>query len=99
MYLASAPIGWTSNIQTAVDISTVEAEYVVLSKACLTIVHLRHLMSMSVFEDNMGAVLLSETDKINPRTKHIDVKVPPRQVAREGKSGQHKLHQNGQPEG
>lgn len=65
-----------------VAISTVEAEYVALSKACVMILHFRHLIktineecdTTIIFEDNSGAVALSRSSKITSRTKHIDVK-------------------------
>ena len=80
---AGGPVDWRSVKQTVVAISTVEAEYMALSKACTMILHFRHLMenineiqneAMVVFEDNSGAVALSRSNKITPRTEHIDVK-------------------------
>ena len=76
-------MNWRSTTQTVVAISTVEAEYVAMSKACVMVLHFRNLLeSMNekqeqatvMFEDNSGAVSLSRTAKITPRTKHIDVK-------------------------
>ena len=66
-----------------VTISTVEAEYVALSKACVMALHFRSLLeSMNekqeqatvMFEHNSGSVSFSRSAKITPRTKHIDVK-------------------------
>ena len=74
---------WRSTTQTVVAISTVEAEYVAMSKACVIIVHFRTLLesvnekqkqATVMFEDNSGAVSLSRSAKITLRTKHIDVK-------------------------
>ena len=75
---------WRSTKQTVVAISTVEAEYVAMSKACVMILHFRNLLesinekqkqATVVFEDNSGAVSLSRSAKITPRTKtkHVDV--------------------------
>ena len=74
---------WRSTKQTVVAISTVEADYVAMSKACVMALHFRDLLeSMNekqeqatmMFEDNSGAVSLSRSAKITPRKKHIDVK-------------------------
>ena len=65
MYFAGGPVDWRSTKQTVVAISTVEAEYVAMSKACLMILHFRNLLgsinekqnqATVVFEDNSGAV-------------------------------------------
>ena len=83
LYMAGAPVDWTSGKQTVVAVSTLESEYVALSKACLMIIHLRHLQktisseqseATMGFEDNLGAVTASRSNKIKPRTKHINVK-------------------------
>ena len=83
VYLAGAPVDWKSVKQTVVAVSTLESEYVALLKACLMIIHLRHLLktisseqtrATVVFEDNMGVARTSRTDRITPRTKHMDVK-------------------------
>ena len=83
VYLAGAPVDWKSVKQTVVAVPTLESEYVALSKACLMILHPRHLLktinseqtrATVVFEDNVGAVPTSRTDRITSRTKHIHVK-------------------------
>ena len=83
LYLASGPVDWRSTKQTVVAISTAEAEYVAMSKACMMILHFRDLLesinekpkqATVVFEDNSGVVSLSRSAKITPRTKHIDIK-------------------------
>ena len=64
-YLAGAPVDWKSVKQMVVAVSTLESEYVALSKACLIMLHLRHLLKTTsseqtratvFFEDSMGAV-------------------------------------------
>ena len=78
-----APIDWKSQLQTVVVISSVEAEYVALSKVCTMILHLRHLLktvsleqeeATVIFEDNTGALKLCRNDKVTSRTKHVDIK-------------------------
>ena len=44
LYFAGGPVDWTSKKQTVVAISTVEAEYVALSKACVMVIHCRNLL-------------------------------------------------------
>ena len=74
---------WRSTKQTVAAMSTVEAEYVAISKGCVMVLHFRNLLeSMNekqeqatvMFEENSGAVSLSRSAKRTPRTKHIDVK-------------------------
>ena len=81
--LAGAPVDWKSMKQTVVAVSTVESGYLVLSKACLRILHIWHLFKTKtseqtratmVFEDNKRAIRASRPDRIKSRTKHIDVK-------------------------
>ena len=77
---ADEPENWKSTKQP-VAISTGEAEYVAMSKSCVMILFFRN-SSESVYEkqktatvlseDNSGAVSLSRSAKITPRTKHID---------------------------
>ena len=83
LYFAGDPVDWRSTKQTVVAISTVEVEYVAMSKACVMVLHFRNLLeSMDekqaqatvMFKDNSGAVSLNKSAKITPRTKHIDVK-------------------------
>ena len=83
LYFAGGPVDWMSTKPTVVAISTVGAEYVAMSKACLMVIHFRNLLTSinqqqvqatNIFEDNQGAVSLSKGSKITPRTKHIDIK-------------------------
>ena len=82
-YFAGGHLYWKSQRQTIVTLSTVEAEYVALSKGGQECVYLRDLMSSAGFEqaqattmheDNSGALKLANTDHYHPRTKHIGVK-------------------------
>ena len=83
MCFAGAPIDWKLVKQTVVSVSTLESEYAAWSKACLLLLYLRPLLETIVvnkarrpwfFEDNLGAVSTSASNKITPRTKHIDIK-------------------------
>ena len=83
VFLAGAPIDWKSAKQTFVSVSTLESDYVALSKACLMVVYLRQLLktisseqsaATLVFEDNLGTVSTSRSNKITPRTERIDIK-------------------------
>lgn len=69
-----------------IALSSAEDEYVALSKACQTILHIRHLLKKEgqtrlgrqsvVWEDNRSAILRRLAGN-KPRTKHIDVKYYP----------------------
>ena len=93
-YFAGGPLYWKSQRQTIVTLSTVEAEYVALSKGGQECVYLRDLMSSAGFEraqattmheDNSGALKLANTDHYHPRTKHwcqVSLHQAPRQGER-----------------
>ena len=68
---------------TVVSVSTLESEYVALSKACLMVVYLRHLLkaisseqsaATVVFLGQLGCRIPSRSNKTMPRTKHTDIK-------------------------
>jgi hypothetical protein len=81
-YLAGAPVSWGATLQRSVALSTTEAEYMALSDACKEVIWMRGLLAelgypqgtTTVFEDNHGAIALSENDVHHKRTKHIDVR-------------------------
>ena len=73
---------WRSTKQTVVAISTVKAGYVAMSKACVMVLHFRNLLELMnekqekatvTFEDHSGAVSLSRSAEVTPRTKPINV--------------------------
>ena len=81
-HFAGGPLDWKSQKQSIVALSTVEAEYLTLSKAGQQSVYLRHLMSTIgcdqktatiLHEDNQGAVKLAYSIGYHPRTKHIGI--------------------------
>ena len=70
--------------QTVAAVFTLESERVGLSKACLIILHPRHLLNTRnrerskatiVSEHNLGAVATNRTNEITMRTTHIGVKL------------------------
>ena len=79
-----ACVCWFSRTQTCVTLSTSEAEYVAHGDAVKELLFLRqvwHFMSpgkgmpcFSIFEDNQGAVQLSQNPVSDSNSKHIDVR-------------------------
>jgi hypothetical protein len=84
--LANGPISWISKKQTCVSLSSTESEYVAASLAVQEVVWLHlfvkemglghELLSLptAIYEDNAGAICLTESQDTHQRTKHIDVK-------------------------
>jgi hypothetical protein len=81
--LNGTPISWGSGLQSVVALSSCEAEYVALSECCRELAYLRQLMAflreplhgpITIFEDNKGAIDLTNNPVHHKRTKHIDVK-------------------------
>ena len=73
-----ACVCWFSRTQKCVTVSTSEAEYVALGDA---VKELRHLMLpgkgmpyFPIFEDNQGAVQLSQNPASKSNSKHIEVR-------------------------
>lgn len=76
-------ISWTSKKQSSVALSSTEAEYIAAAHASQEVVWLMQLLSdlgmpqegpIKIYEDNQGCLALAQTERVNPRTKHIDVK-------------------------
>ncbi len=81
--LGGAPISWLSKKQTTVALSTLEAEYIALCLATQEALWLTQLLKeldisiplpLRIFEDNQGAIAISNDPKHHPKTKHIEVK-------------------------
>ena len=77
--LGKCAISWRSRKQSIVALSTTEAEYVALCEASQEAVWLRRLLGdigftqntpTVVFEDNQGAIALSQNPKDHSHTKH-----------------------------
>ena len=91
------PILWTSTMKTEIALSTTEAEYISLSQAMLGVLLMTWLIEEMndvlrikeqnpivrciIFEDNNGALELSNMLQMQPRTKHIALKYHPFQQA------------------
>ncbi|XP_075162979.1 uncharacterized protein LOC142235602 [Haematobia irritans] len=80
--LGGATISYSSRKQKIVTLSSTEAEFVSLADAAQELIWLRMLFQdikidvkdISIKEDNQCCLKLLDAEKINPRTKHIDVK-------------------------
>ena len=87
---AGCPIGWCSKLQTEIALSTMEAEYIALSQAMRSVIPLIQLMDelkelipfynptpeirCKLFEDNRSCIIVAESARLTPRTKHIAIK-------------------------
>ena len=76
-------ISWSSRKQSCVSLSSTEAEYIKIAEACQEATYLKNLLldfnqinedSVIMYEDNQSCLKLIENEKMNQRTKHIDVK-------------------------
>lgn len=81
--LGGGPISWESRKQRTVALSSTEAEYMALTEATKEAMYLRqflielgfeNLANVRVFNDNNGALKLSENPVFHQRTKHINVR-------------------------
>jgi hypothetical protein len=78
--LGEATICWKSRKQASVSTSTTEAEYVALSLASRQVQWLHKAFQdfqltvpCALHCDNTGAIDITQDDKVNDRTKHIDI--------------------------
>ncbi|GKC86303.1 hypothetical protein Tco_1142020 [Tanacetum coccineum] len=77
---------WFSKKQTALAISTIEAEYVSAEKACQQALWMKqalvnyniNLDDIPVLCDNKGAIDLSKNPVLHSRTKHIEIRHCPK---------------------
>ena len=81
--LNGGPISWQSKLQSAVALSSTEAEYYALTDAVQEAIWIRQLMEeigfkiedpTPVYEDNKGAKDLANNPMYHKRTRHIDIK-------------------------
>jgi hypothetical protein len=81
--MAGAPVSWASKRQATVALSTVEAEYISLTRAAqqlkwmyawMTEVGLEQALPGLLYGDNRGAIDLSKTTKSHSKVKHIDIR-------------------------
>ena len=81
--LGEVLVSWSSEKQVSVALSSTEAEYISAAYASQEAVWLRQLLTdlgmslaqaTTVYEDNQGYIKLANSEKLNARTKHIDVR-------------------------
>ena len=82
-YLSGGVISWSSKKQSAIALSSTEAEYIALAHAAQEAVWLRTLLHelgfqgpspTTIFEDNQSAIALTKNPVFHPRTKHVRIK-------------------------
>ena len=54
-------MNWRSTTQTVVAISTVEAEYVAMSKACVMVLHFRNLLESMNEKQEQATMMFEDT--------------------------------------
>jgi hypothetical protein len=81
--MAGGPVTWSSKRQATVALSTVEAEYVAMSRCAqqmvwmqtwLDEVEITHTVPGVVKGDSRGAIALAKTTKDHGKVKHIDIR-------------------------
>jgi hypothetical protein len=80
--LFSNPVSWTTKKQLVIAQSTTEVEFIAINKCAKQLRWISNLiMSLLVridvpiiFNDNSGAVIISKDAKLNPNTKHIEIR-------------------------
>ena len=81
--MAGGPVSWSSKRQATVALSTVEAEYVAMSRCAqqmvwthswLSEVDIKYALPGILKCDNRGAIALSKNTKDHGKVKHIDIR-------------------------
>jgi hypothetical protein len=81
--MAGGAVAWSSKRQATVAMSTVEAEYVAMSRCAQQMVWMHNWLSEVEVEyslpgllrgDNQGAIALTKTTKDHSKVKHIDIR-------------------------
>ena len=82
-FINGAPVSWKTQIQPTVALSTLEAEYMAMSRNTQEILWLRQLLAdmgapligpTTLFVDNEGAIATANSACITDRAKHIDIR-------------------------
>ena len=80
--MAGGPVAWSSKRQATVALSTVEAEYVAMSRCAQQMVWVHSWMSEAGIDysppglikgDNRGVIALTKNTKDHVKVKHIDI--------------------------
>ena len=82
--MEGSPTYFTSKMQATVNLSSTEAEYIVLGSIAQRVIFQRKILNKLqggkynkvriIYEDNLGAIYLIKNPQISQRTKHIDVR-------------------------
>jgi len=82
-YYGSSPIAWVSKKQTTISLSSTEAELIAACEATTLAkwftnlfqeLHLPLTFPVTIYDDNAGAIFLSNNSVQGKRMKHIDIK-------------------------
>jgi hypothetical protein len=81
--MAGGPVSWSSKRQETVALSTTEAEYMAMSRACQQAVWMYSFMREAgleqeapaiLYNDNTGSIALTESKKGHKKAKHIHIR-------------------------
>ena len=80
--MSEGAVSWTSKIQSAVALSSSEAEYIALSMATQEATWMQKLLNdlhacvrpVKIMEDNQGAIAIAKNPVAHGRTKHINIR-------------------------
>jgi len=81
--LGDTVVSWLSKKQGSAPLSSTEAEYISAALASQELIWIRQLLTdlhmpctqpTTMYEDNQGRIKLASNEKINARTKHIDIR-------------------------
>jgi hypothetical protein len=81
-FLGGKLVSWTSKKQTAVSLSTAEAEYISAASCCAQILWMKNQLTdygvkytkTPIFCDNTSAIAISHNPVMHSKTKHIDLR-------------------------
>ena len=79
---ASGAVSWRSRLQNCTSMSTIEAEYIIVSEACKEAIWIARLVRdlgiivemPTLYCDSQSAIMLAKNPVFHAKTKHIDVK-------------------------
>lgn len=83
VFMLGAPISWRCRRQDCVTQSSTEAEFIALAEACNEAIWIKRILEdfevkfnspIKIYEDNQGCIKMVHSEKLNNRSKHIDIK-------------------------